>query len=97
MGRWLRAHSRALLMAGLLAVAGLAGIVISNAQTVDRTPILPAPGNIGADINGDGKVDLTDMSRMFSAWNKANTSEDIKGNGRVEIGDLSVLFTNWRP
>ena len=82
-------------MAGLLAVAGLAAIVATNAQTADDTATSRAVPFLAADINGDHKVDTIDLSRIFSAWGKANTAEDINGSGSVETGDLSVLFSNW--
>lgn len=53
-----------------------------------------------ADLNGDGKVSLADLSIVFSNWNRtAPTREhgDINGDGRISLGDLSVMFRDWSP
>lgn len=48
------------------------------------------------DIDGNGTVNLTDLSMLLSNWNKTgNLSSDLDGNGVVNLTDLSILLTNW--
>jgi hypothetical protein len=54
--------------------------------------------NISSDINGDGKVNLTDLSILLFFWQKSNPSNpktDINGDGKVNLTDLSIMLYNW--
>ncbi len=51
-----------------------------------------AAGN--GDVNGDGKVDVTDLSMLLSQYGRAG-SADFNGNGTVDISDLSLLLSNY--
>lgn len=57
-------------------------------------PTPPTPSKIG-DLNGDNKVNLTDLSLMLSSWGKANAKADLNKNGKVDLPDLSMLLSNW--
>jgi hypothetical protein len=46
------------------------------------------------DLNGDGTVNVFDLSVMLSAWGTSGTS-DINQDGSVNIFDLSVLLSHW--
>ncbi len=46
-----------------------------------------------ADLNGDGKVDVTDLSIILSNYGKQTATGDINGDGSVTIIDLSMLLT----
>jgi len=51
-----------------------------------------------ADINGDGKVDIQDLSILSSFWGQnkpANALTDLNGDGVVDILDLSLMAANW--
>lgn len=51
-----------------------------------------------ADINGDGQVNITDLSILASNYGKVGMSfaqGDINGDGSVNIVDLSVLASSW--
>jgi hypothetical protein len=50
-----------------------------------------------ADINNDGKVDITDLSILLSNYTKAGTfsTGDLDANGTVNILDLSILLSNY--
>lgn len=51
-----------------------------------------------ADINGDGKVDVRDLSVLASHYydTGATFSEgDLNGDGKVDIFDLSILASQW--
>lgn len=50
------------------------------------------------DINGDGKVNITDFSILMYFWNKASPSNacaDINGDGKVNLQDFSIMLYWW--
>jgi hypothetical protein len=52
-------------------------------------------GRKKGDVNGDGKIDVIDLSRLLARWNTSDSSADLNGSGRVDILDLSVLLSQW--
>lgn len=60
----------------------------------------PAGGTPG-DVNGDGFVDLTDLSLLLSAFGECagdpayNADADFDGSGCIELGDLTILLGNF--
>ena len=52
-----------------------------------------------ADLNRDGKVNLTDFSILIFWWGTAggnsNPPADINGNTKVGLEDFSILLFNW--
>jgi hypothetical protein len=55
----------------------------------------PAVGS--SDLNGDGRVDVTDLSILLSHWQQTGTGVigDINNDGKVDILDLSLLLAKW--
>lgn len=52
----------------------------------------PVPG----DANGDGRVDVTDLSMLLSNYGSTtNTTCDFDGSGKVDIFDLSILLSHY--
>lgn len=52
--------------------------------------------DIPADFNGDGNVNIFDLSMLLARWGSTTeTAYDLNGNGRVDIFDLSMLLGNW--
>ncbi len=50
------------------------------------------------DLNGDGKVNITDLSILLTNWGKPNPTPaqgDLNGDGKINISDLSILLSNW--
>lgn len=48
------------------------------------------------DLNGDGKVNILDVSRVIDKWGATNKPpEDINQDNRVDIQDISILIDNW--
>jgi hypothetical protein len=47
------------------------------------------------DLNGDGKVDIFDLSILLTNWGEPGGVADINQDGKVDIFDLSILLTNW--
>ncbi len=55
-----------------------------------------APTTSGsADLNGDGKVNLTDFSILLFHWNAAGGIGDINADGAVSLPDFSIMLYQW--
>ncbi len=70
----------------------------SVAFSVIAGPAEPCDGKNRADINCDGKVNLTDFSILLFYWRQrepANARADINGDGTVNLTDFSILLFNW--
>lgn len=52
-----------------------------------------------ADLNSDGRVNLTDFSILLFWWSTSggdsNPPADINGDGRVNLTDFSIMLFNW--
>jgi hypothetical protein len=61
--------------------------------------IIPKGGNVNAcfaDLNRDGKVDITDLSILLYNWGKPkNALADLNHDARVNITDFSILLYYW--
>ena len=71
-----------------------------NAQMYPESAVdaTTTPTAIPGDINGDGKVDIYDLSIMATNWHKTGMTAaqgDLNGDGTVDIYDLSILAANW--
>lgn len=63
----------------------------TNTQTLSPIP-RPSPTNKSTDINGDGKTDLSDLSRLLAKFNqKDNGSADLNNDGIVNTFDVLLL------
>lgn len=51
-------------------------------------------GDSGADLDGNGKVDIFDLSTLLRNWNK-NGQGDLNGNSLVDVFDLSIMLRSW--
>jgi hypothetical protein len=47
------------------------------------------------DLNGDGQVNIFDLSILLSNYNTTNAKADINKDGTVNIFDLSILLSNY--
>jgi hypothetical protein len=47
------------------------------------------------DINGDGVVNVFDLSILLSHWGTNDAASDLNHDGTVSIFDLSTLLSNW--
>jgi hypothetical protein len=56
----------------------------------------PPPSPKVGDINGDGRVDISDLSILLTNWGSTtNTASDLNNNGVVDVFDLSILLSNY--
>jgi hypothetical protein len=58
-----------------------------------------ASGVLNADLNRDGRVNLTDFSILLFWWNSnggdSDPPADINQDGKVNLTDFSILLFNW--
>lgn len=47
------------------------------------------------DLNGDGAINVTDLSIFLTYWGTTNSTADINQDGIVNVIDLSILLTYW--
>ncbi|MCL2639625.1 MAG: dockerin type I domain-containing protein, partial [Phycisphaerales bacterium] len=72
---------------------------ISYALSVDTTlGIVEVHRRFAGDINGDGIVDLMDLTILARNWKKPGTwaTGDLNGDGFVDLADLTILARNWK-
>ncbi len=70
----------------------------SVAFSVVAGPAGPCDGRNRADINCDGRVNLTDFSILLFYWRQrepANARADMNRDGTVNLTDFSILLFNW--
>ncbi|EYB69709.1 hypothetical protein DEIPH_ctg002orf0020 [Deinococcus phoenicis] len=52
----------------------------------------------GADLNGDGRIDLTDLALLMNNYGKTGvTVGDLNQDRRVDDADLRLFSTQYRP
>ena len=72
-------------------------LTVSAGQTLARAITLTIPG----DINGDGRVSLSDLIILARAYGSTlgaanwNPEADIKGNGVIGLNDLAILVRHY--
>jgi len=60
--------------------------------------VLPVSGSqawCGANVNGDGSVDITDLSILLKDYGTPGKNADINLDGTVNIFDLSIMLSQW--
>lgn len=68
---------------------------LTTPLTPPTTPPGPNPQPNPADLNRDGKVNISDLSKLLSAWGTGGA--DLNGDGTTNISDLSRLLSAWNP
>lgn len=67
-----------------------------RAFTVDNMVVTMAPGGCVADLNGDGAVDLADLSVLLANFGTGGGAThgmgDLNGDGAVDLADLADLL-----
>ena len=51
----------------------------------------------GADLNGDGKIDLTDLALLMNNYGKAGTVGDLNQDRKVDDADLRLFSAQYKP
>jgi hypothetical protein len=63
--------------------------------------ITPSDGTVPGDVDGDGDVDLADLSMLLTAFGSCtgdpdyNAGADFNNSGCVDLSDLAVLLANF--
>jgi hypothetical protein len=55
----------------------------------------PTPIAGSGDINGDGKVNVLDLSALLAKWGTSDAAADLNHDGTVNVLDLSKLLASW--
>ena len=58
-------------------------------------PAVPAEECAGADLNKDGRVNITDFSILLYWWGTDNACADQNHNGTVDLIDFSIMMYYW--
>jgi chitodextrinase len=61
-----------------------------NVSAASNTATATTPK--AADLNGDGTVNIYDLSTLLTRWGTSNAAADLNGNGTVDILDIGVLI-----
>jgi chitodextrinase len=70
----------------------------SAASSSVQATTLTGPAAIVGDLNGDGVVNIVDLSILLSHWGNTHATAsqgDLNGDGVVNIVDLSILLSHW--
>jgi len=51
--------------------------------------------NLLTDLDGDGKVSLSDISAFMSAWASKSDNFDFNGDGRMTFRDFSIILASF--
>jgi hypothetical protein len=86
---------------GALAYLDNVQMFAEDGTTTPTTP--PVTGGLGGgtatgkkgDLNGSGRVDITDLSILLSNWGKSGVAGNLDSNPIININDLSILLANW--
>lgn len=58
-------------------------------------PNPPVAAGKRGDLNGDGKINVLDLSILLSKFMKATGNSDLNNDGKTNILDLSILLSSW--
>lgn len=51
--------------------------------------------SVNPDIDGDGRVTLSDISAFMAAWHNKNTFYDFNNDGRMNLKDFSIILAEF--
>lgn len=51
----------------------------------------------GADLNGDGKIDLTDLALLMENYGKSTSVGDLNQDRKVDDADLRIFSAQYKP
>lgn len=84
-------------------ISGIMAVLTAAALSVGAFPVTVGAADEATrfDVNGDGKVDLSDASDILSAYSLAASGKqvssiyDVDGNGKIELSDATVILTYY--
>jgi hypothetical protein len=87
-------NSRLLTRKSITAGAAIPVLLVAVVFGLTHKPFGRAAGVIG-DLNGDGTVNVFDLSILLSDWGTNTATADLNHDGTVNVFDLSTLLSNW--
>lgn len=72
-------------------------IPLTGGTSTSPTPSSSASPDQKGDINGDGKINVFDLSILLNKWGTADATADLNSSGKVDVFDLSILLSHWLP
>lgn len=82
--------------AQVLANDGLGTNILAQVVPANLTLVPPVSQTNPVDFNGNGKVDISDVSILISHWGTSKDLRfDLNQDGRVDIKDLSILMSKF--
>ncbi|MBZ9750968.1 hypothetical protein K7W42_08845 [Deinococcus sp. HMF7604] len=66
-------------------------------RLTDWTPASARTRLSGADLNGDGKIDLADLAVLMNNHGKTTPVGDLSGDGKVDDADVRLFAAQYRP
>jgi hypothetical protein len=73
-------------------ISGKAGFIIYDQNTDPAELASLLPSTMLVDVNGDGVVNLRDISVFMAAWNDKTTQYDFNDDGRMNFIDFSIIL-----
>lgn len=67
----------------------------TKAQPTPTKAPAPTPSVKSSDLNGDGKVDIQDLSLLLTYRKNKDLRGDLNNDGKVNMTDVSILVKNW--
>ena len=53
------------------------------------------PSDCGGDLDGNGRVDGTDLAMILAFWGSGSSLADCDGSGQVDGTDLAIVLGRW--
>ena len=79
---------------------GCLTFTVKDVTTADGAVTLPEVELVAGDVNGDDKINISDMGAFRQEFGKvgeniANTLTDVNGDGKVNIADMGIFRQNF--
>jgi uncharacterized protein YfaS (alpha-2-macroglobulin family) len=80
-----------------------ASVNYAESNATAETSFLLEPGQVSADLNGDGKVNIVDLTLVAKAWgshpgdSRWNPQCDLNGDNLINIIDITLVARAWAP
>ena len=71
------------------------GNLSAKSNLVSVTINVGAPKKKLGDVNGDGSINIRDLSILLSRWKQTHATSDLNSDGKIDIRDLSILLSRW--
>jgi GH18 family chitinase len=75
----------------------LASMLVGGGLMLATAPIAVANPICASDIDGSGRVELGDFSKLLVAFGSDDPEADINQDGIVDIDDFSQMLVSWGP